>query len=127
MIGGLVEQRPVVGPEPREQRHVVRAGQDVDGVDLHQPEPLEHPPDMAPARPLRPRLGKALRRERDPARLREAEPGERLRRGWIHGRRGTDYSMPFAAKIARPAGLPRNWAKLLAGSPCAEPDTGDAA
>jgi hypothetical protein len=61
VIGTLIEQTLRIGAEPREQRQVMRAFQDVDGVDLEQSQLPHQPLDLAavdqrgrcPAQPLR--------------------------------------------------------------------------
>src|SRR5690606_678639 len=48
---------PVVGAEAREEDQLVRAGQHVDGVELHLRDPVEHPPEVpAVDPPPRPRV-----------------------------------------------------------------------
>jgi len=50
------------------------ARQDVDGIDLHEAETLEHALEMSGAGPPRPVSVKALRRQGDPARLAARQP-----------------------------------------------------
>jgi len=45
---GGVEQAGVVGPEPREKRQIMGAGEHVDAVDLEQAEPLHLREQAAP-------------------------------------------------------------------------------
>jgi hypothetical protein len=62
-VRGAVEQLGVVGPEPAEQRQVVRALEHVDGVDLDQPDAVEHPAQRpAVGRAAVAAVGEALRR-----------------------------------------------------------------
>ena len=68
------QRRPVVGPEPGEERQLVRPGEHVDGVDLHEAHPVEHPPEVAPVDPPGgPRVVEALGVEGDAAGLAAAE------------------------------------------------------
>ena len=64
--GELVERRPRIVPEPAERRQVVRPGQDVHRVDLHDGQPLGHPPQLPGADGAgRARLGEPLGGQRD--------------------------------------------------------------
>ena len=70
----VVDQRARVRTEPREQRQFLAAHEHVDRVDLQQPDPVEHPPQMPPVDATgRARIAEALRRERNPLRLRVGE------------------------------------------------------
>ena len=70
LVDGVVQERVRIGPQPREERHVVGAHQDVDRVDLKQADAIEHPAQVADIdAAARPRVNEALGRERDPARL----------------------------------------------------------
>jgi hypothetical protein len=63
-----VQQVPVVRTEPAEQREVVGPLEDVDAVDLQQAGPADDPLEVPPVhRAGRPRVGEALRGQRDPA------------------------------------------------------------
>ena len=81
----VVEQRWGVGSEPRERREVVRPGQDVHGIDLHDLQPVHDLPERGEvglAR-FRPRLAEALGVEGDATGLRSRDlqrhtPFERL-------------------------------------------------
>jgi len=69
-VGKPVEQRRVVSAEPGEKHLVVRRADDVDEVELKQPEPPDHAAQVAQIdAPAWPRPVESLRRERDPARL----------------------------------------------------------
>ena len=77
-LGQVLEERPRVGPEPGERRQLVRADQDVDGVDLEEADPLGQPTDRGAADGTRrPGVTEALRGEGDPARGRRGQPGKR--------------------------------------------------
>ena len=68
VAGDAVQPRAVIRPEPREHRHVVRADEDVDRVELEHTEPPHEAAILVDARrPGRPRPAEALRRQRDPA------------------------------------------------------------
>ena len=41
-LGQVLDERPRVRPEAREDRQLVRPDQDVDGVDLDEADPLDH-------------------------------------------------------------------------------------
>ena len=67
---GALEQREVVRPGAAEQRQVVRALEHVDRVDLDHADAVEQAPHRpAAGRAGRARVGEALGRERDAARL----------------------------------------------------------
>ena len=72
-VAGPVQQRPIVGTQAREQRHVVRPHRDVDGVDLELRDPIEHalgvPRRHGPGRTP----AKSLSGQRDPAGLAKGE------------------------------------------------------
>ncbi len=73
-VDELVEAPAVVGPQPRERHQVVRRHQDVDEVDLQQPQPAHGPPQVPHVHPPpRPRPVEPLRRQRHPARLRRRQ------------------------------------------------------
>jgi hypothetical protein len=74
-IGGAIEQPGVVRAEPREERQVVRADEDVDRIDLHDADAREDAAQVTHRDGARrPRVRKALRRQRDAARLRVRQP-----------------------------------------------------
>ena len=88
----LIEQFHAVGAEPREERHVVRAHQHVDGVDLQHPGAVEHASQVAHVDATRrARLGEALRGERDATSLCEREISRR------HGPRRYIAAAPLAS------------------------------
>ena len=71
-VGGVGDQAARVRPEPGEQRQLLAAHQHVDRVDLDQPDPVEHPAQVAAVDPpRRAGIGEALRGERDAARRRK--------------------------------------------------------
>ena len=75
----------VIRAEPGEHRHVMRAREHVDRVELEHAEALHQRRDLVDARrPRRPRPAEALRRERDPARARDAQLAGRWRLGRGH-------------------------------------------
>ena len=77
------EQVPRVRTEAGEQRQLLRAHEDVHRVDLDEPDPVHHPPQVAAVHPAgRARVGEALRGQRHPPGLRagEGERGHRLDR-----------------------------------------------
>ena len=74
--GRAAEQVDVVGTHPGIERHEVGALQHVDAVDLEDAGPGHGPVEGAQRRRRVPRVGEALRRQRDPARLGK---GQRLR------------------------------------------------
>ena len=72
--GGLRQEVAGMGPEAGEEGQLLGPHQHVDGVDLDQPDPVEHAPQVAAIDPaLRARVGEALGSERHPACLREGE------------------------------------------------------
>ena len=78
--GEAVERLARVRAQAREVRHVVRAREDVDRVELEDPDALQHPPQMPRVDPAtRARVGEALRRKRDPPCRRGAQPQRSLR------------------------------------------------
>lgn len=74
-VTGLVEQPPVVGAQPGEERQVVAADEHVDAVDLHDGHPVDDPLQVARRHGAhgRPRLGENLCGQGDPACLAKAE------------------------------------------------------
>ena len=69
VAGDAVQQRAVIWPQAREHRHVVGAAEDVDRVELEDPEPGHQLPDLArPRWRGRPRAPEALGGQRDPPR-----------------------------------------------------------
>ena len=73
MVGRLVEESRIIGAKPREERHVVGAREDVDGIDLDKAEPIEGPRDIPSGDDPRPPGSETLRGERDAAGLRPRE------------------------------------------------------
>jgi hypothetical protein len=73
-VDEIVEERRVVGAEPRERHQVLRRQDDVDVVDLQEAEPAERAPEKRGAHPAAwARAIEALRPERDAARLAERQ------------------------------------------------------
>ena len=60
---GAVERLAVIRAEAREAGQVMRPREHVDGIDLDQPDAVEEAADRPAVGP--PRLGEALRRQRD--------------------------------------------------------------
>ena len=68
------QRAAVVGAQPGEERQLVRSGEHVDRVDLHEPDPVEHPPEVPPVDAARwARVVEALGVEGDAAGLAAAE------------------------------------------------------
>ena len=74
-VGEVVEQGPVVGAEPGEERLVVGRDQHPDRVELEQPEPAHRGQQVAGPGPGRPGRGEPLRGQRHAAGLVEREVG----------------------------------------------------
>ena len=72
-LSGPTQQLDVVGPHPGEQRHVVRALQDVDGVHLQHAGARQRARERAHGRDGVPRVPEPLGGQGDPARLRRGE------------------------------------------------------
>jgi len=65
----VVDQGPRVGTQPCEEWELLAADEDVDRVDLDQPDPVEHTPEVtAVDSPGRARIGETLGAEREPPR-----------------------------------------------------------
>ena len=103
LVRELIERRDRIRPEPRKRRDVVRAGEDVDRIDLERVHALREATQVCDARPRRPRT-EALRRDRQPASLRERECAAIQNRA---ARRRRTSCSPVARRGAR-AG-PRAW------------------
>jgi len=74
-ISSPFQEPRIVRPEPREQRHEVRSGRDVDRVDLKLRQPTRHRLHITHRDwPLPLGHPKALRSQRDPSRLGLAQP-----------------------------------------------------
>ena len=70
LIGGAFQEPRIVRSKPREQRHELCPGDDIDRVDLELRQATRDRLHIAHSdRPLSPRHPKALRSERDPPRL----------------------------------------------------------
>ncbi len=73
-VDEIVEARPRVGPEPREEHLVVRWREDVDVVDLQEAELPDRAAEVADVDPaVRPRAIEALRFQGDAARFAQRE------------------------------------------------------
>ena len=80
--GEPVQGLPRIGAEPGEDRHVVGAAEDVDGVELQEPDVVDRPPQVPGIDPpARPRAPEALRRDRQAPGLVGAEVELSLRPG----------------------------------------------
>ena len=100
-----VEAGRVVRPEPRVERQVLRAGDRVDAIDLHDAETIRHGPQLrATDLPTRPKpRAETLRGQRDSARLRPAQDG--LGHVWAGATRidGAGLIDPSCPRRDRPA------------------------
>ncbi len=69
-VGPGIEMGALIGAEPREERQIMGADEDVDRIDLQQAEPLDGPAQAAPfGHDVGPRVGKTLRRKGEAARF----------------------------------------------------------
>src|SRR2546421_10503313 len=74
VTGDPIQAGGVIRAEPREDRHVMRPGEDVDRVELDRPQPADQARDLVDAwRSGRSRAAKALSGEGNPAGPREAQ------------------------------------------------------
>ena len=63
-LRGVGDHRARMGPETGEQGKLLTTHQDIDGVDLDEPHPIEHLSEVAPINPpVRTRVGETLRAE----------------------------------------------------------------
>ena len=68
LVRHVVEELLVIGAQPGERRHVMRALERIHGVDLDQPHAVDHAPKVPPVHlPGGLGIGEPLRGERDPA------------------------------------------------------------